>query len=368
MHHWFATRLINCCSLVLVFSACGPAEDDVVRMDETLEDLSEQVLTGYTQGTTYTIITGDPKLLVTKDDVDKLLAQFDTSLSGYIPSSMVSRFNKSKGELLTFEDKHGFFSRCLEKSMEVYELTDGAFDPSVYPLVAGWGFLKDPKLEMSAKQIDSLLAYVGFRKDIDFVYRKESGSRFTLGKKRPGLKLDFNAIAQGQSVDEVAAFLESRGHANYFVEIGGEIKVKGRNREGHFWRIGIDAPKESNDGREEVRDITNVVNLKMGAIATSGNYRKFYEKDGVKYSHTINPKTGYPVQHSLLSATVWTDNCAMADALATAFMVMGVEETKTFLQKHHNLKIEVLLIFQNEKGRMEKFFTPGMRKFLDEGE
>jgi FAD:protein FMN transferase len=197
MRHWCAIRRIN---LFLVFGivlSCGPSNQESKKGKEDIENLAEQVLTGYTQGTTYTVITGDDKLLVSKDEIDKLLADFDTSLSSYISSSIVTKFNQSKGELLVYEDKNGFFPRCLEKSMEVYQLTDGAFDPSVYPLVAGWGFLKDPKMEMTSKQVDSLLGLVGFRKDIDFVFRKESASRFTIGKKRPGLKLDFNAIAQG---------------------------------------------------------------------------------------------------------------------------------------------------------------------------
>jgi FAD:protein FMN transferase len=205
--------MLHCCDIkrtsvvlaLVFFSACGPMEADVEHTSESIEKLSEQVITGYAQGTTYTIITGDDELLVSKDEIDKLLAQFDTSLSGYIPASIVSKFNRSKGELLTFEDKQGYFQRCLEKSIEIYTLTDGAFDPSVYPLVAGWGFLKDPKLEMTARQVDSLLVLVGFQRERDFVYRTESASKFSLGKKRTGLKLDFNAIAQGQSVDEVAA-------------------------------------------------------------------------------------------------------------------------------------------------------------------
>lgn len=366
MQNWFVIKQISLVSLLIFTVSCESPKSEV-RFQENGEVVHKhQLVSGYTQGTTYTVITGDDSLLVSTEELDGLLAQFDTSLSSYIKPSIVSRFNKANVGAHAFLDKNNFFQDCLEESMEIYSRTNGAFDPSVYPLVAGWGFLKDPRIEMDNNQVDSLRQLIGFQEGTDFSYTKGTNGQFTLVKKRPNLKFDFNAIAQGLSVDVLAKYLEQKGHENYFVEIGGEVRVKGRNREGHFWRIGVDAPKESNDGREEIRDITNVVNLRAGAVATSGNYRKFYEKEGVKYSHTIDPTTGYPVQHTLLSATVWSDKCSKADAYATAFMVMGTEETKRFLEENHDLRLEVLLIFTNEKGRMEKFFTPGMKKFLDE--
>ena len=365
MQNWFDINKIIFLSGLLFLSACDDGSNNRDYHEDETQISTKQLIYGYTQGTTYTIITGDDSLLVTKDEIDQLLAHFDTSLSSYIKPSIVSKFNKAPVGTYTFVDKNYFFQRCLEESIEVYKNTQGAFNPSIYPLVAGWGFLKDPKIKMDQSKVDSLLLLVGFDTDVDFAYSRKENGAFTLTKKKANLKFDFNAIAQGLSVDEVALYMEQKGHKNYFVEIGGEVKVKGRNREGHFWRIGVDAPKESNDGREQVRDLTNVVNLRYGAVATSGNYRKFYEKEGIKYSHTIDPMTGYPVQHTLLSATVWSDNCAKADAYATAFMVMGVEDTKLFLEQHPELKLEVLLIFSNDKGRMEKFYTPGMKRFLD---
>lgn len=367
MQNWYVIRQISLISgfLVLFTCACSsPTSSETFKDDYDVVN-HNQLMTGYTQGTTYTIITGEDSLFVTKNEVEQLLAQFDTSLSTYISKSIVTKFNRSPIGTNSYTDNNNFFQQCLEESIEVYKMTEGAFNPSVYPLVAGWGFLKDPKIEMDQHVVDSLLQLTGFEEGVDFSYTRLTNEQFSLIKKKNNLRFDFNAIAQGLSVDEVAKLMEKKGHVNYFVEIGGEVKVKGRNREGHFWRIGVDAPKESNDGREQVRDITNVVNLRYGAVATSGNYRKFYEKDGMKYSHTINPKTGYPVQHTLLSATVWSDKCSKADAYATAFMVMGLDETKNFLDTHPELKLEVLLIFSNEKGRMEKFFTPGMKKFLD---
>ncbi len=367
MQNWYVIRRISLLLILpslLIFSCDSPTSNESFKDNVDVVNYN-QLLTGYTQGTTYTIITGEDSLLVTKEEVENLLAQFDTSLSTYISKSVVTKFNRAPVGVNIYNDKQMFFQHCLEESIEIYKVTDGAFNPSVYPLVAGWGFLKDPKIEMDDFKVDSLLKLTGFEEGIDFSYSRLSDGQFSLTKKKNNLRFDFNAIAQGLSVDEVAKLMESKGHKNYFVEIGGEVKVKGRNREGHFWRIGVDAPKESNDGREQVRDLTNVVNLRYGAVATSGNYRKYYEKDGIKYSHTINPKTGYPVQHTLLSATVWSDKCSKSDAYATAFMVMGVDDTKRFIQEHSELKLEVLLIFSNEKGRMEKFYTPGMKKFLD---
>lgn len=349
----------------LFLTACdAPVSEEKFETDND-EVRIDQLISGYAQGTSYTIITGDDSLLVSQQEIDNLLKDFDTSLSSYIPESIVSRFNVASPGVYYFDDQQQYFQQCIEESMRVYDRTKGAFDPTVYPLVAGWGFLKDPGMEMDQHIVDSLLAMTGFRSGVDFDYKNLGDGRFSLTKKKQGLRMDFNAIAQGLSVDVVAKYLEEKGHENYFVEIGGEVRVKGRNREGHFWRIGVDAPKESNDGRDEIRDITNVVNLRGGAVATSGNYRKYYEKDGIKYSHTINPVTGYPVQHTLLSATVWSAQASTSDAYATAFMVMGTEKAMEFLETNSDLHLEVLLIFTNKKGRMEKFFTPGMKRFLD---
>jgi thiamine biosynthesis lipoprotein len=171
--------------------------------------------------------------------------------------------------------------------------------------------------------------------------------------------LDFNAIAQGYSVDVIANFLADQGIENYMVEIGGEVKVRGKNDKNKLWRIGIDKPVEN----EAERTLEAVVNLENQSLATSGNYRKFYEKDGVKYSHTLNPKTGYPVRHSLLSATVITDNCALADAYATVFMVVGIDKAKEILAK--NKKIKAVLIFENENKELETYMSEELVNFIE---
>jgi thiamine biosynthesis lipoprotein len=273
--------------------------------------------------------------------------------------------------LLVFKDINGYFNRCFAASQEVYQLSDGAFDPSVFPLVSAWGFMKDPAISMSQTQVDSVLQLVGFSEGIDYERDlleddKHQLKKFAIKKLRKSLKLDFNAIAQGLSVDVLCEFLDEQGFENYYVEIGGELRVKGTNKEGVPWRIGIDLADESNDVSTENRTFSAIISISNRAVATSGNYRKFYEKDGKKYSHTIDPKTGYPVQHNLLSATVIAENATFADAMATVFMVWGTEKSIDFVKNHPELKLEILLQFMDENGKMNKYLSPGMQKLLVE--
>jgi FAD:protein FMN transferase len=360
--HWLDTRMNNWWIFIgcFLFVSCSSNTSQI----DGFPDKNTQ-FSGETQGTTYSIITSEDSLYVTKQEVDELLAYFDTSLSSYINQSIVTKFNNADTIQLVFEDTRHFFQTCIEQSIRIHELSNGALDPSLYPLISGWGFLKNPQLEMTEKQVDSLVMLTGFIRDKDFSYKRLSDSTFMLQKHKKDLRFDFNAIAQGLSVDEVVAFLEKKGHSNYFVEIGGELRVKGVNREGQPWRIGVDLPTDSDERNENVRSITSVLHLTEGAVATSGNYRKFYKKNGIKYSHTIDPSTGYPVQHSLLSATVLASNCTLADAFATVFMVMGVEKTKAFLNANQDLGLDVLLIYANEQGEMEKYSTPGMNRRLE---
>jgi thiamine biosynthesis lipoprotein len=186
--------------------------------------------------------------------------------------------------------------------------------------------------------------------------------KFHIYIKKKASKFDFNAIAQGYSVDVIADYLNSLGINNYMVEVGGELKTKGVNSKHEPWKIGIDKPIEnSKPGEQEFQIIAGLTNK---SLATSGNYRKFYEKDGIKYSHTINPKTGKPVQHQLLSTTVVTDNCALADAYATAFMVMGVDETKLFLKQHKDLNLSVYLIYSDSTSKWKTWQTENFDEII----
>ena len=250
----------------------------------------------------------------------------------------------------------------------MWSVSNGAFDPTVYPLVDGWGFMKDVEIVPDSATVDSLRNLVGFQdgNHFKFLYQLDSlGNSIPackIVKNNKNAKLDFNAIAQGLAVDIIAEKLESKGAKNYFVEIGGEIRVCGLNTEGSLWRIAIDKPIENSSAED--REYQEIIMLKDKSVATSGSYRKFYEKEGIKYSHTIDPKTGYPVQHTLLSATVVADNCGTADAMATAFMVMGAEKSIQFLNEHPELGLEVYLIFNNSKGRLETYYTKNFRDLL----
>jgi thiamine biosynthesis lipoprotein len=232
-----------------------------------------------------------------------------------------------------------WFIEVFNKAKEVSEATDGAFDITVGPLVNAWGFGRDSMPNVDSTIVDSLLGFVGFRKV------SLSGDR--LIKSDPRIYIDVNALAQGYSCDVLASWLESQGIRHYMVDVGGEVRVKGKNPDGSAWRIGIDRPVMGNMIPGE--EIEAVVNLKNKSLATSGNYRKYYEVNGVKYVHTINPHTGYPVMQNLLSASIIAGDCMTADAYATACMVIGLERSKELLQSHPEL--QGLLIFSDEKGQ-----------------
>jgi len=324
-------------------------------------------VTGNAQGTTYSIQYDDSLKRNFKPQIDSLLARFDSSLSTYKSNSIISNFNNSDSGCIV----DVLFIEMVGKSFEVYNLTKGSFDPSINPLLTFWGFNKE-KIEnlnkIDSKIIDSLLSKKGFEKLIviqknnqfslsDLSYSSFKGESF-LKKPYKEFELNFNAVAQGYSVDLISTFLKSKRVNNYMVELGGEMRVLGENVNGNNWRLGIDKPLENGE-----REIKAVVNLKKGGLATSGNYRKYYIKDGKKYAHTIDPKTGYPVTHNLLSATVISDECWMADALATACMVNGIEWSKSLPEKLKNC--EVYLIY-NEGKEMKSFASNAEKWQLEE--
>ena len=348
--------------------ACSGQQDQpkVESSDQTSQDKSFEYY-GNTQGTTFAVIVND-EISIKSEEIDTLLRHFDLALSTYIPNSTITKLNEAPAGVFAYKDTHGYFNDCYLLSREVYELTMGAFDPTVYPLVDGWGFMKNIENVPDSAVVDSLRSLVGFQQGHHFNFMYDTAEDTVpankILKRTPQAKLDFNAIAQGQAVDEIAELLENKGAKNYFVEIGGEIRVKGKNKEGEYWRIGIDKPIENSTAED--RELHEVVQLNNKSIATSGSYRKFYEKNGIKYSHTLNPKTGYPVKHSLMSATVVANSCALADGLATAFMVMGTEKTIQWLKDHPELGVEAYLIFNNDKGRMETYYTRDFRDMLIE--
>lgn len=297
-------------------------------------------LQGQAQGTTFKIIYYDSLQRDFSPQVDSLLKQLDLSLSTYIPHSIISKVNKNDSTVIL--DEH--FTTVFNRAQEIAIISNGAFDITVAPLVNAYGFGFTKKENIDSLLIDSLLQFVGYQH-----VKIENGK---LIKEKPQMQLDFNAIAQGYSVDVIANFLEEKAVSDYLVEIGGELRCKGVNAKGNYWNIGIDKPVEN----AEKREMQTVVSLKNRAMATSGNYRKFYEAGGMKYSHTLNPQTGWPVKHQLLSATVLADDAMTADAFATVFMVMGKDETLKFLENHKELNIQVYLIYQ-ENGELKIFST-----------
>lgn len=282
-----------------------------------------------------------------KPEIEAELKQFDQSLSPFNDSSVISRVNRN--EELTTDD---FFQKCFNRSMEISRETKGAFDITVAPLANTWGFGFKKGTFPDSLMIDSLLQITGYEK-----VRLENGKVI---KQDSRMMLSCSAVAKGYSVDVVARLLDQKGVKNYMVDIGGEVVVQGKNPKDGLWRIGINKPID--DSLSVNQEIQTVLELTDRGMATSGNYRNFYYKDGKKYAHTIDPRTGYPVQHSILSSTVIAEDCMTADALATAFMVMGLKEAETLCKA--NPMIDAYFIYSGENGEFKTFFTEGMKKYI----
>lgn len=303
---------------------------------------------GQTMGTVpYQVKYLDQEKRHFKAACDSLLRVFNQSLSTYIPDSEISRFNHQQDTLL-FELP--YFYPVLLTSRKVWEKTEGAFDPTVFPLVNAWGFGPGQKESPTAATLDSLRQLVNFpavQFDEQQVWRTQ-----------PNLQLDFSAIAKGQAVDVIGAFLEEQGVRDYLVEIGGEVRCRGKNPENEVWRIGIEDPVAAGEGK--IRPLARVL-LQDKSMATSGNYRNFYMKDGKRYVHTISPQTGYPVEHDLLSVSVLAPDCMQADAFATAFMVIGRQEAKRILEQEPEL--EAFFIY-DDNGKLATEYTAGLSRLV----
>ncbi|TAH19508.1 MAG: FAD:protein FMN transferase [Cytophagales bacterium] len=298
---------------------------------------------GETMGTTYNIKYLDSQERNFKRGIDSILVLFNQCLSTYIPDSEISEFN-NKVDSIKF--KLPFFYPVLKRSQEVYEASGGAFDPTVMSLVKAWGFGPNKKDQIERPKMDSLLSFVGF----NYLLFDQEGLR----KAKKNVQIDFNAIAQGYGVDVIGDFLEEKGITDFMIEIGGEVLCKGKNEQGNVWTIGIANPQFEEKGGAEVQAIVKMDNK---ALATSGNYRKFYMKDGKKYAHTIDPKTGYPVLHSLLSATVFAQDAMSADAFATAMMVLGKEKAIALAKKE---KLEIFLVY-DEGGKIQTYISESIK-------
>lgn len=306
------------------------------------------VLQGQTQGTYYAVTYFDARNRNFQPQLDSLLSLFDLSVSMWVPESIISRINR--GDSLVQPDE--WFIDIFNRSEEIAIATDGAFDFTVGPLVNAWGFGFKGKMKMDSLTVDSLKQLVDYKN-----VRLEEGK---IVKENRNIQFDFNAIAQGYAVDVLGDFLSSNGIRNYLIDIGGEVLGKGLKPDGQSWLVGIENP--SNDSLSE-RTINTKVKLNNKALATSGSYRKYYEEDGIRYSHTIDPKTGYPVRHSLLSVSVLAGDCATADGYATAFMVMGFEKAKDFVESDPEL--EAFFIVDGGSGTFQTYATKGMEEIIE---
>jgi thiamine biosynthesis lipoprotein len=329
--------------LLLVFFTTGCKENKPVFAN----------FTGFTQGSTYSIVYENKKKIhpaELKQKVEKTLSDFDMSLSLYKDSSILSKINRNEDAV-----PDSFFTEVFRKSVIISEMTGGAFDITVGPLVRAWGFGPDAHKSFTDSKRDSLLKLVGMSK-VSLINGR-------LIKSDPHISLDFNAIAQGYSVDVICRLFDNIGIKNYLVEIGGEVRAKGK-KEGNLWRIGIDKPVDNN--MTPGQTLQAIIKISDKALATSGSYRKFYIEDGIKYSHEIDPKTGYPAKNTLLSASIIADDCSTADGIATACMVFGKDKTIEFLSTHP--KFEAYLVYSDDNGNFKTWTSEKLKSDLSESE
>ncbi|MBO7432294.1 MAG: FAD:protein FMN transferase [Salinivirgaceae bacterium] len=302
---------------------------------------------GFIQGTSYHIV------YKSKTDLSATilyqLHRFDTSLSAYIPESTISRVNNN----LITETDDTLFLNCVRRALEISEITGGAMDITVSPLVNAWGFGFSKKERVSQQLIDSLKQFCGYQK------LKIEGN--CIVKSDPRVQLNANCLAQGQSVDFIAEMFEHMGISDYMVEIGGEVRASGLNSSGNVWRIGIDRPIDDTTATLN-RELQGIVALENKSLSTSGNYHKFFVENGVKYSHTINPATGYPVQSNLLSASIAGPDCITTDALATACMVVGVEAAAAMCDTLP--EIDYYFIYSDSTGEFKTVISKGFEAMI----
>lgn len=282
-----------------------------------------------------------------KDEIEAELKRFDFSLSPFNPNSIISKVNRN--EDITVDT---LFRNVFNRSIEISDLTNGAFDATIAPLANVWGFgFKKGEFPTEAV-IDSLLEITDYHK-----VRLEADK---VAKVDPRVMLSYSAIAKGYANDVIAQLLDRKNIKNYMVDIGGESVVKGINPKKEKWRIGINKPID--DAQSINQEIQLILQLSDMGIATSGNYRNFYYKDGKKYAHTIDPRTGYPVEHNLLSATVLAKDCMTADALATAFMVMGLEKAEEFTRDHPD--VAACFIYSDQNDNYQIHLTESMKQYV----
>ncbi len=298
---------------------------------------------GFVFGTVYHITYQSDDNL--KNEIEAELKKVDQSLSPFNKTSIISQVNRNEPVQVD-----AMFCEVYNLAMKIADDTDGAFDITVAPLVNEWGFGFKKGMEPTRHVIDSLRAFVGYTK-------VKLTPQERIVKQDPRLMLDCSAIAKGYGCDVVARLFHRNDIKNFMIEIGGEIVTCGNSEKRVPWHIGVNKPTD--DSLNVSQELQAVLNVTDMAMATSGNYRNFYYKNGKKYAHTVDPKTGYPVQHSILSATVLARDCATADAYATSFMVMGMEGARKILDRHPELM--AYLIYADSKGHNQVWFSPSLK-------
>ncbi len=309
--------------------------------------------TGFVFGTIYNVNYQSEESL--QQQIEAELQKVDKALSMFNTQSVISRINSGE-QFVAYTEQGRMFLDVFHLAQQISADTDGAFDITVAPLVNAWGFGFKNGAMPTPQAIDSLLQFVGYR----HISSTKADNGENIGKSDPRLMLDCSAIAKGYGADVVARLLQRHGIKNFMIEIGGEVVTKGVSPNRVPWRIGVTKPTD--DTLSVTGELLTILNVTDRAMATSGNYRNYYYKNGRKYAHTIDPKTGHPVQHSLLSATVLATDCATADAYATAFMVMGTEQAKAVLQRHDDLL--AYLIYTDSQGQLAVWYSPSLQEEL----
>jgi thiamine biosynthesis lipoprotein len=347
-------------SILLTVWSCAdsnPEQGPGVTKDDNYIRLS-----GSTMGTTFNITYKDDKQRNFESEINELLKTINDEVSTYEKNSTISKVNASDKDTVHLGVlPNEYFIQNFKLAKEVYETTEGSFDPTVMPLVNYWGFGTSAKravTEIDKAKVDSLKNYVGFER----VQLIEEEGAITILKENAAMAIDFSACAKGGGVDAIGAFFVSNGIGDYLVDIGGELVARGKSPRGKEWKVGVSVPKEGARS-DEIHSIVSLTNM---AIATSGNHRNYYQTKGYKYGHTLNPKTGFPEKNDLLSATVFTTDCMKADAYATAFMVMGLD--KAYALASQLPEMEAFFIYGKPDGSMGVKYTEGADKYLKQGD
>ena len=325
--------LLGVCCVLALLSSCVNQPQKIV-------------LQGLAQGSYYAITYFDELNRDFQHEIDSIFYAVDMSVNLWVDSSVISKVNRN--EEVTLDS---IFIDNFRIAQKAARLSDGYFDPTISPIVAAWGFSYKSGDSITPQLIDSLKQLVNYQK-----IRIENGK---VVKENPNMKLDFNAIAQGYTSDLIASFLESRGIKNYLVDTGGEIMARGSKPNGQPWIVGIEKPAKNWDSEQVVQ---TRITLRDKGLVTSGSTRKYVERNGRRYSHCIDPKTGYPVEHNVLSVTVMAENSVWADALASICMVMGMEKSLPLIESMDG--VEVYYIFVNDQNELETFATEGFQKLI----